>query len=146
MPRFTFLAAKLAAYTLLFLIAILIAGAACYYYTYVLFGPLDILRFAGMNGLILLYLLVYVALTVCFSTLTRTQYIAIGMGFGALILFGIISAIPGWGVYTPDLLIANAGLIGSGKAAGNWEGLWISLGLIGLSTLGAWLVFRQQEI
>ena len=111
-----------------------------------LFGPLDILQFAGMNGLILIYLLVYVALTVCFSTLTRTQYIAIGMGFGALILFGIISAIPGWGVYTPDLLIANAGLIGSGKAAENWEGLWISLGLIGLSTLGAWLVFRQQEI
>ncbi len=146
MPRFTFLAAKLAAYALLFLIAILIAGAACYYYTYVLFGPLDILQFAGMNGLILIYLLVYVALTVCFSTLTRTQYIAIGMGFGALILFGIISAIPGWGVYTPDLLIANAGLIGSGKAAENWEGLWISLGLIGLSTLGAWLVFRQQEI
>ena len=146
MPRFTFLAAKLAAYTVLFLLAILAAGAACYYYTYILFGKLNAMQFLEMNGLILLYLMVYLALTVLFSTLTKTQYIAIGAGFGMLILFGIISAIPGWGVYTPDLLVTNAGLIGMGKSPENWTGLWISIGIITAALVTAGLVFQRQEI
>lgn len=146
MPRITFLLAKLSAYTALFTVAIAIAGAACYYYTYILFGKLDIIPYLEMNGLILLYLLVYVSLTVLFSTLTKTQYIAIGMGFGVLILFGIISAIPGWGVYMPDLLVANAGLIGTGAAPESWTGLWVSVGVIAFSVLASWLVFRKQEI
>lgn len=146
MPRLTFLAAKLAANGLLFLMAIVAAGIACYYYTYVLFGKLDLVRFVELNGLILLYILVYVALTVFFSTLTKTQYLAIGMGFGVLILFGIISAIPGWGVYTPEVLVTNAGVIGSGGEAVDWAGLWVSVGLIMASVLASWLVFRRQEI
>ncbi len=146
MPRLTFLAAKLAANGLLFLLAIVAAGIACYYYTYVLFGKLDLVRFAELNGLILLYILVYVALTVFFSTLTKTQYLAIGMGFGVLILFGIISAIPGWGAYTPEVLVTNAGVIGSDGEAVDWAGLWVSVGLIMASVLASWLVFRRQEI
>lgn len=146
MPRFSFLAAKLAAYAVLFTLSIAVSAAGCYYYTYVLFGKMEILAFLELNGLILIYILVYVALTVLFSTLTKTQYIAIGAGFGVLILFGIISAIPGWGIYTPDLLVTNAGMIGTGLIPDSWIGLWVSIGLIFFSTLTAWLVFRRQEI
>jgi len=146
MPRFSFLAAKLAAYAVLFTLSIAVSAAGCYCYTYVLFGKLEFLAFLELNGLILIYILVYVALTVLFSTLTKTQYIAIGAGFGVLILFGIISAIPGWGIYTPDLLVTNAGMIGTGLIPESWIGLWVSIGLIVFSTLTAWLVFRRQEI
>ena len=99
-----------------------------------------------MNCLILLYLLVYVALTVFFSTLTRTQYIAMGLSFGVVIVFGIIGAIPGMSSYIPDVLIVNASLLGTEISPENWIGLWVSLGLIVVSVLGAWLVFRRQEI
>ena len=146
MPRFTFLLAKFAANTLLFFMAIVLAGAACYYYTLVLFGKLAVVPYLEMNGLILLYLLVWVSLSLFFSTLTKTQYIAIGLSVGLLILFGIISAIPGLNQYTPDSLVANAALVGIGESPENWLGLWISLGLICASLLGSWLVFRNQEI
>ena len=146
MPRFTFLLAKIAANTLLFALALALAGIGCYYYTYVLFGQLSLMAFLQMNGLILMYLLVYVALTVFFSTLTRTQYIAIGLSFGVVIVFGIVSAIPGLSRYIPDILIVNASLLGIGASPENWIGLWVSLGLILASVLGAWLVFRRQEI
>ncbi len=63
MPRLSFLLAKIAANTLLFTLAITLAGIGCYYYTYVLFGQLPIVGFLQMNGLILLYLIVYIALT-----------------------------------------------------------------------------------
>lgn len=146
MPRITFLLAKLAAQAALFTLAIVLAGLACYYYTWVLFGELPTLAYAELNGLILVYLLVYTALTVFFSTLTKTQYIAMGMSFGMLILLGIVGSIPGWERYTPAQLVSNAALLGTGTHPENWVGLWVSLGLIGASVLGAWLVFRKQEI
>lgn len=146
MPRATFLLAKLAAQTALFTLAITLAGLACYYYTWVLFGELPVLAYAEMNGLILLYLLVYIATTVFFSTLTKTQYIAMGMSFGMLILLGIVGSIPGWERYTPAQLVSNAALLGTNMTPENWIGLWVSLALIGTSGLGAWLVFRKQEI
>jgi ABC-2 type transport system permease protein len=146
MPRFTFLLAKIAANMLLFALALVLAGIGCYYYTYVLFGQLPLNAFLQMNGLILLYLLVYVALTVFFSTLTKTQYIAMGLSFGVVIVFGIVSAIPGLSSYIPDILIVNASLLGIGASPESWIGLWVSLGLITASALGAWLIFRRQEI
>jgi ABC-2 type transport system permease protein len=146
MPRSTFLLAKISANTVLFALALSLAGIGCYYYTYVLFGQLPLLAFLQMNGLILLYLLVYIALTVFFSTLTRTQYIAMGLSFGVVIVFGIVSAIPGMSSYIPDVLIVNASLLGMGQSPENWTGLWVSLGLVLGSMLGAWLVFRRQEI
>ena len=146
MPRFTFLLAKIAANTLLFTLALTLAGTGCYYYTYVLFGQLPIVGFLQMNGLILVYLLVYIALTVFFSTLTKTQYIAMGLSFGVVIVFGIVSAIPGMSSYIPDVLIVNASLLGIGESPQSWIGLWVSLGLVIASVLGAWLVFRRQEI
>lgn len=146
MPRFTFLLAKFAANTLLFIVAIVLAGAACYYYTLVLFGKLAVVPFLELNGLILLYLLVWVSLSLFFSTLTKTQYIAIGLTVGVLILFGIIGSVPGLRQYTPDSLVASAALVGMGESPENWLGLWVSLGLICASLLGSWLIFRNQEI
>ena len=146
MPRFIFLMAKIIANTLLFTLALTLAGIGCYYYTYVLFGQLPVVGFLQMNALILLYLLVYIALTVFFSTLTKTQYIAMGLSFGVVIVFGIVSAIPGMSSYVPDVLIVNASLLGIGESPQSWIGLWVSLGLVIASVLGAWLVFRRQEI
>jgi ABC-2 type transport system permease protein len=146
MPRSSFLLSKFAALALTFIISILVAGIACYYYTYYLFGQMNILNWLSLNGLIVLYILVYVAITLFFSTLTRTQYVAIGLSFGMLILLGIMGSLPGFGANFPDALIANASMIMSGQAVTNWTGLWVSLGLIVCSLGGAWLVFRKQEL
>lgn len=146
MPRGSFLLAKFAGLALTFIIAVAVAGLAAYYYTYFLFGELNLLNWLALNGLVILYLLVYVAITLLYSTLTRTQYIAIGLSFGTLIFLGILGSLPGFGVNLPDALISNASLLMSGYPVTNWTGLWISLGVIVLSLATAWLVFRKQEL
>jgi ABC-2 type transport system permease protein len=146
MPRGSFLLAKFASLALTFLIAIVIAGVACYYYTYFLFGELNILNWLALNGLMILYVMVYVAITLLYSTLTKTQYVAIGLSFGTLILLGILGSLPGFGTYLPDALINNGAMLMSGVPITNWAGLWISLGIIAISLVTAWLVFRKQEL
>ncbi len=146
MPRSSFLLAKFAALSLTFVIAVLVAGLCCYYYTYFLFGELDLVNWLILNGLTILYILVFVAITLFFSTLTRTQYAAIGLSFGVMILLGILGGLPEFGANFPDALISNAALLMRGGTVSNWTGLWVSLGLITFSLVGAWLIFRKQEL
>jgi len=146
MPRSSFLLAKFAAQGLTFLLSITAAGIACYYYTYALFGALDPLNWLALNGLLLFYTLIYVAITLFFSALVRMQYLAIGGSFGVLILLGILSSIPGWVNYLPDGLVSNAALLANGSAVAGWQSLWVSMAIL-LAALGAaCLVFRRQEI
>ena len=146
MPRGSFLLAKFSALALTFVIAIVIAGLSCYYYTYFLFGSLDLLNWIALNGLVILYILVFVALTLLFSTLTRTQYVAIGCSFDTLILLGILSSLPGMASNLPDGLIVNASGLMMGLPIPNWTSLWVSLSIILACLVIAWLVFRKQEL
>lgn len=146
LSRGSFLMSKFAALALTFGLSVIVAGIACYYYTYFLFGTMDILNWVALNGLLYLYILVFVAITLFFSTLTRTQYIAIGLSFGALIILGILGGLPGIGGNFPDAMITNAAALMMDLPVTNWTGLWVSLGLIVCSLIGAWLVFRKQEL
>ena len=146
MPRGSFLMAKFSALAVTFSIALIIAGVSCYYYTFFLFGELNIANWLVLNGLVLIYILLYVAITLFYSTLTRTQYVAIGLSFGTLILLGILGALPGFGQNFPDAMISNASLLMAGQAVTNWNSLWVSLGLLICSLVGAWLLFRKQEL
>jgi ABC-2 type transport system permease protein len=146
MSRASFLLAKFCALSLTFLLAIAVAGAACYYYTYYLFGSLPAVSWLRLNGLILLYLVTYVAIALFFSTLTRTQYVAIGLSFGTLILFGVLAGFPGLADKLPSALISNAAALMLGQTSLQWTGLWVSLALIAVCLTGSWLVFRRQEL
>jgi len=144
--RSGFVLAKFSALALTFLIAMIIAGAAGYYYTFYLFGALNPLNWMILNGLLLLYILVYVAITLLFSTLTRTQFVAIGLSFGVLILLGIAGSIPVVGSYLPGGLINTATQLMTGVPVTNWVCLWTSLGLILLSLTAACVIFSKQEL
>jgi ABC-2 type transport system permease protein len=146
LPRSSFLLAKFASVTVTFVMAIVLAGAAAYYYTYYLFGLLPILPWLAMNGLILVYMMVYYSITLLFSTLTKNQFVAIGLSFGALILLGIFGSLPGIKQYFPDSLIANGGTLAIGGTPESWIGLWVSLGLIVVLLFGTWMLFRKQEL
>lgn len=146
MPRASFLLAKFCAHSLTFTLAILVSGAACYYYTYFLFGSLYVGEWLALNGLILLYMVTYIAIALFFSTLTRTQYVAIGLSFGTLILLGVLSSIPGLADKLPSALISNAAALMAGQTSLSWTGLWVSLALTAACLAGSWLVFRRQEL
>src|SRR5690349_5161180 len=63
LSRRTFLLAKFTVQALLFAGAVAVAAAAGFTYTWLLFGPLDPVAWIGLNGLVFVYLLVPLALT-----------------------------------------------------------------------------------
>lgn len=146
MPRGTFLMAKFLAVALTLTIAMAAAALGGYYYTAILFESLPAVGFLAMNGLLLFYMFVYAAVTLFFSTITRTQFIAIGGAAGVLILSGILSSLPTIGKYTPDALIGISAQVALRQPVMNWWPSWISLGLIVAALVCSWLVFRRQEL
>ena len=101
-----------------------------------------------LNLFLWLYTLVYVALTLLASTVVKSQAAAAGLGFGAMLIFAALGAIPRVGQYLPGQLVAwgTALLIGSPPSAQSWPALGVSLGLIAACLLAAWAVFERQEL
>lgn len=146
MPHHVFLWAKFIALAVTFIIGILIAGMACYYYTLILFKALDIPRWLALNGLLFLFILVYVALTLLCSTVSRSQVVAGGLAFGLMILLSGIGAIPQVGKFLPGQLLAWGTELVTGGTETSWPALWMSTGIIVFALLAAWATFERQEL
>ncbi len=145
--RGAFLGAKMVAIATTLGVATAIAAAGAWFYTLVLFEPLDVLGFTAAAVLQWLTLVAFAAITFLGSTLTRSSLAAAGLGVAAFIVLGILSIVPTLGHYLPT---------GLGEPA---RGL--ALGLPGVDVLGptaaaivligalvgvAWLVFRREEL
>ena len=146
MPRGVFLLAKMVALGLTFAVGIVLAGAAGYYYTMLLFETLSVTAWLGMNGLLLLFLLVYVALTLLCSTLTRSQVISGALAFGFLVVLSIVGSVPKLGDWMPGRLTTWAGALFAGGGDSAWPAVGVSVGLIVAALLAAWLIFERQEL
>jgi ABC-2 type transport system permease protein len=146
LPRVTFLVAKFTALALMFAVAIALAGVACYYYTWLLFRALDVPRWLALNGLMLVFVLVYVALTLFCSVVTKSQAAAGGLALCLLFILGLTGSIPGLGKYLPGQLLAWGGGLMAGKADAFWPALWVSVGIIVVALIGARLIFERQEL
>ena len=107
--RWSFLLAKFSAFFSQLALCLVAAGAACYLYTGLLFdvwltpGP-----FLGINGLVLLYLLIPTAFTFLGSTLSRNNVLAAGLGLAAWLLLSLLGGFHGLRDYTPGQLTAAA--------------------------------------
>ncbi len=146
LPRGTFLAAKFTALALNFTLGLLLAGAACYYYTLILFKALDVGAWLALNGLLLLFLLTYAALTLLCSTLTSSQVVAGGLAFGLWIALSAVGALPQVGEWLPGQLTTWAAQLMNGGGDTAWPALAVSVGLIAVALLGAWAVLERQEL
>lgn len=146
MPRSMFILAKFAALTLLFAVTLLVAGLACYYYTYLLFEALDIGAWLVLNGLLLIQILVYVAVTILCSTLMRTQIAAGGVAVGFMLFTVIFGVIPGLGKYFPGELSTWGSRLMAGDAQASWTALIISTAIIIISLSVAIVSFKKQEL
>lgn len=159
--RTAFVLAKFSSLALTFALSLLLAGAAGYCYTWALFGPPDLPGWLGLNALIFVFLLVYVALTLLCSTLTKSQVLAGGMSFGIWMALSLLGALPGVGDYLPRQLTDWGARLGKGSGAFSfgdlsplidvrngsfWPALAVSLGLIAAALLAACLIFKRQEL
>ncbi len=146
LPRSMFLLSKFCAISLNFLASLLVAGLGGFYYTLVLFSAPDMTAWLAMNALLLLYILVWVAITLFFSTLVRSQAAAVGLSFGVMLVFSLVGISPVIARYLPDRLIGWGASLAAMQDMQAWPALWVSLGLIAASLIGSWLIFRNQEL
>ena len=146
LPRGAFLAAKFIALGSMFAVALAAAGIACYYYTLLLFESMNLLHWLLLNLLIFVYVMVFVALTLFCSTITKSQAAAGGIALGLMIFLGLIGAIPGLGKYLPGELITWGVRLMQGDLTASWTALGVSFGLIVVPLLAAWLIFERQEL
>ena len=146
LPRGSFLGAKFLGLAAVFAIAIVVAGIGSYYYTGLLFEFMNILDWLGLNLLLFVYVLVIVAITLFCSTVTKSQAAAAGISMGIIAIGWIVGAIRGLGKYLPGELNTWGQRLMQGDTTISWIALGLSIGLIVISLLAAWLVFKRQEL
>jgi ABC-2 type transport system permease protein len=145
--RGAFLIAKLVAIATTLGLATVIAAAGGWFYTLVLFQPLDAGGFAAATVLTWLSLVAFAAITLLGSTLTRSAVAAAGIGLVAFVVIGIVSVVPGVGPYLPTGLGAPAralalGLPGTDALGPTVAAVVLIVALVAVS----WLAFRDQEL
>ena len=145
-PRSSFLVAKFLALAATFTAGIFLAGLAGYYYTLLLFESLSLTAWLALNGLLLVFILVYVALTLLCSTLTRSQVVSGGLAAAFVVVLSGLGAVPGLGEYLPGQLNTWAAHLVTARAEPAWTALGVSLVLIVAALLVAWLAFERQEL
>jgi ABC-2 type transport system permease protein len=144
--RGAFLGAKFLGLAIMIAISLVLAGIACYYYTMLLFEAMDLLRWLVLNALILLYTLVFIAITLLCSTVSKSQPAAGGIALGLIVVPGTIGSILGLGKYLPGELITWGTRLMQGDTTTSWIAFGISIGLIVIPLLAAWLIFKRQEL
>jgi ABC-2 type transport system permease protein len=146
--RAAFLAAKLIAISATLGIATALGTGVAYVYTLALY-PSDfaIGGYVAMAMLLWWITVVFTAITLLGSTLTRSAIAAAGIGLIALLVMGILGALPVVGPYMPSSLAAPAQAIALGQDPGWLVGpLLFNVALVPVLLGIAWLVFRRQEL
>jgi ABC-2 type transport system permease protein len=145
--RAAFIVAKVVAIGTLLAVALAVAGALAWIYTAILFEPLPVAGFAGAVGLLWLSLAVFAAITFLASVVAPSGIVAGGIGFGAFVVAGILSALPGVGAFLPTSLWGAADQLAVGVIPDPLVGpvlfnVALVAGAIGLAAA----IFRRQEL
>jgi ABC-2 type transport system permease protein len=147
LTRGAFLGAKVVGLGTLLAIATLVAGVLCWVYAAILFEPLPIGGFVAAVALVWLSLTVFAAITFLASVVAPSALVAGGIGIAALILAGILSALPVVGSYLPTGLWALADQLAVGQAPDALVGSVLVNTAVIVGSIGlAWWAFRRQEL
>ncbi len=145
--RAAFVVAKVVAIGTLLALALAASGALAWVYTAILFEPLPVAGFAGAVALLWLSLAVFAAITFLASVVAPSGIVAGGIGFGAFVLAGILSALPGVGAYLPTSLWGAADLLAVGIVPDPLLGpVLFNVALIAAAIGLAAAIFRRQEL
>jgi ABC-2 type transport system permease protein len=146
--RASFLAAKLVAISLNLAIATLLGCGLGYLYTALLYpSNFPFGGYVAMAAILWWTMVVFVAITLLGSTLTRSAMAAAGLAFIAFLVLGILASIPMIGPWSPLGILTPAQHLALGEPAGDF--LWplvLNLALVPVLFGLTWLVFRRQEL
>lgn len=147
LPRWAFLLSKLLIQGAMFGLALLVGALGAYYYTAVLFGGLDLAAFLFGNLLLWLWLMLFAAITLLASTLTRNSGAAAGLALAGAVLLFLLGSIPQIGQIMPSALIAWASQLGLATAVpANGGAIATAVLLLLALFVTAVAVFEHQEL
>ena len=149
--RTAFLAAKLVALGIEFAIAIGLAVAGAWLYTWLLFGPgrPAILPWLELGAVIWLSTAVYVSITFLGSVLMRSSLGAAGIGFLGLIVLSLLSIVPNFTSWLPAGLPAVAKSLALRETSPDVDPvrtIVVSIAISGVAIGLAWWRFRRMEL
>lgn len=145
--RGAFVLAKVTSIGVLLAVAVAVAGLLGWIYTAILFEPLPIAGFAAAMAVLWLSLAVFAAVTFTASVVARSSLVAGGTGIAALLVSGILSALPGVGPYLPTGLWTAADLLGVGTVPDPLVGpVLVNAAVVAVSLGLAWWTFRRLEL
>lgn len=123
-----------------------LAAICNFFYTYLLFEPLNLGDYFLLNALMAIFLCLFLSLALLASTLARTQAMAAAGAFAGLALVLLLGAIPRVKEAAPGKLLNWGSALVLGGDASAWAALGLTLALISLCVLGASLYFEREEI
>jgi ABC-2 type transport system permease protein len=147
--RAAFLWAKLVAIAIVFAIAIGLAVAGAYLYTTLLFHRPPISSWIEMAAVAWLSTLVYVSITFLGSVVARSALGAAGIGFLGLIVASVLSIVPNFEAWLPAGLSPLAESIALREVSPDLDPVLtisVSVGIVAVAMLLAWLRFRRAEL
>ncbi|MBI9044843.1 MAG: YhfC family intramembrane metalloprotease [Anaerolineaceae bacterium] len=148
MQRWAFILSKFSSQGIVYLLAFTVATMGGYYYTVLLFGPMNIGSFVWVNVLMLVWLLVFVSISLFGSVLGKSTAAAAGIGLGGSILVFVLGSVPLINSIMPSALVVWANQIGSGaeEIVMNAGALVFSIVLIINLLIASLAVFERQEL
>jgi len=100
-----------------------------------------------MHGLLYLYLLVYLALTLLGSVIMKRVSTAAGFGLGAFLIGSIVGSLPSLSRYTPTgLFTASSDMVNGREPVGDLATVLASMVLILVLHLVTVRVFKRQAL
>ncbi|MBG7617220.1 MAG: ABC transporter permease subunit, partial [Chloroflexi bacterium] len=118
--RSSFVAAKLTALSVSFIIALVAGSVACYLYTVMLIEDISITGFLGQNLLLILFFVFSISLTLYFSSLFKNSLAAGGIALTVLIGQAVVTQLPLVGDFVPGQLTSWGTHLLSGDAQSAW--------------------------
>lgn len=128
------------------LVGVLLAGLACWFYTWILFEPLDLGASLVLNTLLYVVLGFYLTLAILASSLAPTQMMASAGAFGLLVVSLVLGALPGVGELMPAELLAWGRALFVSSDGSSWSALLFTLALTCFSLTLACLYWERVEI
>jgi ABC-2 type transport system permease protein len=125
----------------------LLAAVAAWFYVRLLFGEMDLLVYAELNALLLLYVLCWVVVAVLSSVLARSTGQAAAISLAAFASLSLLGALPVVGRYTPSGIASLAtSLISAREAPDPWGTVLASVFFLVGGVMLSLRAARDQEI
>jgi ABC-2 type transport system permease protein len=144
--RAAFVAAKLIAISVTFMLALAVGASVCFFYTNGLIGEANATAFLQFNLLMGLFLLFCLAMTVFFSCLFKSSLAAGGLAIAAIISQTMMTSVPVVGDFLPAKLIGWGTAILAGHSPPYWWAIGTTVGLTVLAVYLGQHFLKNKEI